>query len=506
MAAAPSRSASLPPPVKGWNAKDAIADMRPEYAVILDNWFPSTDKITLRRGSAEHATGLPGPVETLIEYNATNGTGKLFAASGGGLYDISTSGAAGAADVSGLTNDRWQQVQMGTAGGQFVLIFNGADAPRNYNGTAWATTPAITGPTAANLIGGNVHQKRLWVWERDSLDVWYLPVNSIGGAATKFALGGVATLGGYVVSMGTWTRDAGDGADDVAVFLTSEGQAIIYQGTDPASASTWELVGVFRIGKPIGRRCMIKAGADLVMVTQDGFVTAASILTLDRSQADKVALSAQINKAVNDAVRDHGSRFGWQPFIYTAGTMLMFNIPQSTTTAYQYVFNTITGAPCRFTGLNGLCWAMKEDSPYFGTADGRVMLFDFGGSDNGSAINGDALQAFSTFSTPGNVKAFKMVEVIFESTGNPNAALDLNLDYQIATPTGVAEAAPTNSALWGISRWGIGTWGTNGQIYRGWRGVRGYGRAAALRVRVASTSSRPSWISTSWTYIPGGQI
>jgi hypothetical protein len=35
---APSRAASLPPPVGGWDALSALADMPPDHAVTLDNW------------------------------------------------------------------------------------------------------------------------------------------------------------------------------------------------------------------------------------------------------------------------------------------------------------------------------------------------------------------------------------------------------------------------------------------------------------------------------------
>lgn len=502
---APSRSSSRPPPIGGWDARNALADMPDDHAVILDNWFPSTDKVTLRRGSASHATGMTGAVESLLEYTPLTGSGKLFAANNGSIYDVSDSGAVGSAVVTGLSNNRFQQVQIGTAGGQFLLVMNGDDTPRLYDGSTWADA-TMTGPTIANLIWCNLHQRRLWFGEKDSLSAWYLAVNSIAGSASEFSLAGVAKLGGYIMSMGTWTRDGGDGQDDVAVFLTSEGEAIIYSGTDPSSASTWALVGVFRIGKPIGRRCMLKAGADLIMVTQDGFVAASSILTLDRSRADQVALSAQINKAVNDNVRDHGTLYGWQPVLYPKGTMLLFNVPQSSTTSYQFVFNTITGAPCRFTGMNAVCWGMLNDNLYFGGTDGTVYLSDTGTSDNGLSINGDALQAFSYYGTQGLVKAFKMVEPIFESAGDPNAALDLNLDFQIATPTGTSQASVVSSAKWGVAKWGIGTWGTNGQIYRGWRGIRGIGRAAALRVRVSTTTSRPSWVSTNYIFVPGGQI
>lgn len=479
--------------------------MPSDHAVVMDNWFPGTDKVTLRRGFASHATGMSGAVESLLPYTGVDGSEELYAANDGKIYDVTSSGAIGAAEVSSLTNDRWQHTQIGTSGGQFLLAVNGADTPITYNGTTWSTA-SITGPTAANLIWCNLHQRRLWFGEEDSLTAWYLAVNSISGAASSFSLAAVAKLGGFIMSMGTWTRDGGDGQDDVAVFVTSEGEAVVYSGTDPSSASTWSLIGVFRIGKPIGRRCLLKAGGDLLIVTQDGLVPCSAILAVDRSQTDKVALSVQIAEAVNNEVRDNGSKYGWEPFLYPRGTMLMVNIPQSSTEYRQFVFNTLTGAPCRFTGINSICWSLRDDEPYFGTSDGRVMKFDFGLSDDSAAIVGDCLQAFSYFGSKGMNKAFKRAEPIFESTGNPNAAIDLNIDFQTKKFSGVEQAATVSSATWGVSKWGVGTWGTNGQIFRGWRTVRGNGRAAALRVRVSTTTSRPSWIATNFLFVPGGKL
>tara|TARA_R110000823_G_scaffold260405_1_gene381275 strand:- start:4369 stop:5883 length:1515 start_codon:yes stop_codon:yes gene_type:complete len=502
-----STSSALPPPVKGWDTRESLADMPVDHAILLDNWFPETDKITLRRGSSSHATGMTGPVETLISYVPTSGTGQLFGAANGAIYNVTASGAVGSAVSSGHSNNRWQFVNMGTAGGQFVRLFNGTDTPLLYNGSSWATT-AITcsGMTAANLIWGNLHQRRLWVGEKNSLSAYYLGVNSVSGAATEFPLGGIASKGGFIQAMGTWTRDSGAGADDVAVFVTSEGEAIVYSGTDPSSASSWSLVGVFQIGKPIGRRCLVKAGSDLILMTQDGFVPLSGILSIDRSQAGMVALSDQISKAVNDAVRSYGDIFGWQPILYPKGGMLVFNIMQSTETSHQYVFNTITGAPCRFTGLNAICFGLIGDDLYFGTADGKVLKFDDGSSDSGVNIEADGLQAFSYFKSPAQNKIFKLVEPIFESDGNPNAAIDLNLDFQVKVPTGVSAASPTRSGIWGVSKWGIGIWGTAGQVYRGWRGVRGKGRAASIRIRVDTKTARPSWIATNFTYQKGGQL
>ena len=500
-----SVSKSLPPPVGGWDTRESLADMPEDHAVILDNWRPGTDKVTVRRGNSFHVTGMSGVVPSLIEYVGTDGVGELFAANDGKIYDVSGSGAVGSPVVTGLTNDRWQHVNMGTAAGQFVRLFNGADTPRLYNGSAWATT-AITGPTANKLIWGNLHQRRLWFGEIDSLSAWYLPVNSISGAAIEFPLYGIASLGGFIMAMGTWTRDAGDGMDDVAVFYTSEGEAIVYAGTDPASPSTWALIGVFRIGKPIGRRCMVKGGSDLIMLSQDGFVPLSGILTLDRSQARLVSLSEQIAKAVNESVRVAGTEHGWQAILYPKDALLLFNVPQSSTVSHQYVFNTITGAPSRDTGVNAICWGMMNDNLYWGSMDGAVNKFDDGNDDLGSNIEADALQAFSYFGSPQSEKIFTLAEPIFESNGNPNAAVEMNVDFQVAGPTGVPTASILNASTWGVSKWGVGLWGAALQIYRGWRGVRGVGRAGSLRIRINTNSSRPSWIATNYIFEPGGQL
>lgn len=505
MARAPSRSQSLQAPTGGWDTETALADMPADHAVIMDNWFPDTDSVTMRRGHEEYATGMSGAVETLIEYTPRTGVGELFAANGGNIYDVSAGGSVGAAVVTGMTNDRWQFTNMGTTGGQFVLAFNGADTGRLYNGTTWSTV-SITGPTATDLVWCNIHQNRLWVGEIDSLDAYYLPVNSIGGSATLFSIAGVAKLGGYIMAMGTWTRDSGTGLDDVALFLTSEGEAVVYQGTDPSSSSTWALIGVFRIGKPIGRRCIIKAGADLVMITQDGFVPASAILQTDRSQAERVAISAQIDKAVNDAVRLYGDDFGWQPILYPKGRQLLVNVPQVGDTSHQYVFNTLTGAPCRYTGQNAACWGLLNDDLYFGGFGGKVYKADTGTADVDANIVGDCLQAFYDFRSPQTVKAFKLAEPLIQGNGSPNISLELNVDYNIRSPSAPSNVLNSSAGLWDVGLWDEALWAGEGTVFRGWRGVRGIGRAAALRLRSESKTARPSWISTSFTYVPGGQL
>ena len=120
-----SQTASIPAPVGGLNARDALANMDPQDAVIMRNWWPSTNYIEVRNGSSSWATGLPGWVQSLMTYSKGDGTRKLFAASGTGFYDVSRAGAVGAAVVTGQTNEQWEYANIATAGGSLFYAANG---------------------------------------------------------------------------------------------------------------------------------------------------------------------------------------------------------------------------------------------------------------------------------------------------------------------------------------------------------------------------------------------
>lgn len=505
---AASRPFNLVAPVGGWNTQDALADMPPEDAVILDNWFPTTDKVKIRPGYASYATGMSGSVESLLAYTPLSGTGKLFAFNGTSAYDATAGGAVGAAVLTGLPDARWSALNIGTAGGQFLFAWNeaGGAKPKTYDGSSWADT-TLTGPTVANIAVAGLHQRRLWVFEKNSLTGWYGAANAITGAFNSFSFAGIAKLGGYIVGMEAWSRDAYGGPVELFVLFTSEGEVLIYNGTDPSSASTWSLLNTFRLGKPIGRRFTLRAGPEVIAITQNGFVPLSTALVTDLSQQDNVAISAKVNKAATDNIVSTGSSTGWQPFIYPRGNMILFNAPQSTSgTYYQYVANTLTRAWCRFTGINAVCWGLLGSNAYFGGTDGKVYKFDDVTSDAGTNINADALQAFNYFKSPQVNKSFKLAEPVFEANGAVSAALDLNTDFRIASPTAVAVSSAISAGTWDSAIWDSALWGGDADIYRGWRSIAGYGRAASLRIRISSTTLSCSWISTNYTFVAGGQI
>lgn len=198
---------------------------------------------------------------------------------------------AGTQVLSGLSSSRFIWTNFATSGGNFLVICNGADAVRNYDGTSWSE-PAITGVSSSTLSYVFPFKSRLFFIERNTTDAWYLPVDSIAGAANTLTVGAELRLGGTLVAGATLTHDGGSGPDDYCVFVSSEGEVVIYSGTDPDNALTWGLAGVFRIGRPIGDRCLVKTGGDLAVLTQDGIVSLGSALALDRAAA------AQLNREV----------------------------------------------------------------------------------------------------------------------------------------------------------------------------------------------------------------
>ena len=127
---------SLPAPALGWNARDSIASMKEAEALIMDNVFPDTTDVMVRKGYSQFATGLSDPIESLMAYNRADGDDNLFCAANGAFYDVTAGGAVGAAAQSGLTNSRWQYVNFtNSSGAVYLCCFNGVDAPRYYDGT-----------------------------------------------------------------------------------------------------------------------------------------------------------------------------------------------------------------------------------------------------------------------------------------------------------------------------------------------------------------------------------
>lgn len=510
---ATGRSVSIPSPVGGWNARDALANMSPTDAVSLVNWFPQATYLQLRNGYTQFATGITGWTETLLAYVGGT-TEKLFAAAGTVIYDI-TSGGTASSSRTGMTNARWQYVNNTTAGGKYIQLVNGADYMQVYNGTAWFSNSdgspyAVTGfdtRTATNIA---ISHNRVWFTEAGTLKGWYLPAGAIGGAATAFDLSSFCERGGYLMAIATWTMDAGYGMDDMTVFITSEGEVLVYRGTDPASSTTFGLIGVYWIGSPIGRRCAVKYAGDLLIITRDGVQPMSLALQSSRINS-RVAITDKIQQAVSQAVTNYGANFGWQLLPFPNENMLFLNVPlQQSAIQQQYVMNTITRAWCQFNSWNAACWELYQDEPYFG-GNGYVGRAWNGLSDAGGNITANALQAFNYFGNTGTNKQFTNMRPVFYTNGTPAIQTQMNIDFDLSDPTASASFSPTQYGVWDSANpvngnWNQALWGADAGISQEWQGANGIGRCAAPHVIANCQGFNLQWMSTDVIWRPGGLL
>jgi len=490
-----SGSVSLPAPVGGWNARDSLGDMPATDAVYLTNWFPATTELVLRNGYTQWATGITGQVDTLMDYESGTAS-KLFAIANGSVYNVTNPGAVGAAVLTGLSNSRWQYCNINTGGAAYLYMANGVNTPYIYNGTTWtsitgASTPAITGVTTTSLNNPIVFKSRVFFTEKDSLKIWYLPTLSVGGLAKNLDLTSFAYKGGYVVQHATWTIDAGYGVDDYYAAYTSKGQVIVYKGSDPDT--DFALAGVWDLGTPVGTRCMYKYGGDLLLLGKDGVTPLASELQSSRLDP-RVAITDKIQWAVSEAITNYGSQFGWQLLFYPEENQLWLNVPNTIQTT-QYAMNSITKNWCNYTGWNATCWELFNDQPYFG-GNGYVGRAWYTNSDNGSNINGTALQAFSAFESPGQLKRFTMSKPIFRASGSPAIYSNINIDFNLDVPSTTLNFTPTSSGTWDNAKWDVGIWGGGLTVLQQWQGLNGVGYYGAPIVKTSSQGIDVRWVST----------
>lgn len=479
-----SRTESLPPPTGGWDAVSPIADMKINRAIVLENWFPTYSDVRVRRGHEIWAAGMTGPIETLMAYNAPDpANSKMFAAADLKIYDVTLQQAATATSVTGKSLDRWQWVNMTVAGGHYLWICNGVDDPIHYNGSTWAN-PTITGITASSIINVNVHKNRLWMVLKNSTKVAYLATGAVAGAATEFQLGGLLTKGGFIMAMTTWTIDGGEGVDDLAVFVSSRGQVIVYQGTDPADADSWFLVGVYDLGAPIGRRCFLRVAGDVALINIDGVLPLSKALRTDRASAAQVALTANITNAMNEAARELSDNFGWEMVSYPKGTMALLNVPVTENSIqHQYVMNTLTGAWCKFIGMNANCWLVFNDELYFGGNSGRVLHADTGAADLNESIDAIGQQAYSYYSPKSSLKHFKMVQPLLTISDQIRPSVGLSTDFKDNANISTPGAVPSTSASWDDSFWDQDTFAQISQSVTYWESVTGIGFCASIHFR-----------------------
>jgi hypothetical protein len=408
--------------------------------------------------------------------------------------------------VAGASPAQYNGTFLITRTGASTFTYTMATAPATDATTVGAYTInyAITGVNSNTFVHVNLFKNFLFFVQENSMEVWYLPVGQVAGAATKLDFGGIARMGGFIQAMGTWTIDAGQGADDYAVWVTNNGEAIVYNGTNPDAAETWALKGVWQLGQTFNRRCFLKWGGDLLLLTQDGLVPLASALQSSRLDP-RVNLTDKIYYEISQEASLYSSNFGWQINYFASENMLIINVP-SGNGVRQFCMHTISKAWCSFSNINAKCWELSYDTMYFG-GNGFVGRFWDSYSDAGNNIIAEVQQAYSYFDSPGQQKRFTMIRPIFQTdNGLPGILVGINTDFDAQNSLGAVSFNAVSSTLgvWDSATWDEDVWGGALALTRLWQGVTGIGYSGGIIMKVASQGIDVHWVSSDYVMERGG--
>lgn len=489
-----SKATFLPSPTKGWYVGANLSDAPKGTAYILDNAFPQLDYVRMRGGSLPYATGMASAsVSSLIPYNSASAS-KFFAFCNGSIFDVSSGGAVGAAAVTGLNSTAFlEYMQFTNAGATWLMVVNGVDAAQLYNGAAWVTAPAITGLTGGNLAFVWPFKNRIYGLQAASLSVWYLASNAIGGAATQFDMTPNFKLGGYLVAGTSWAINATNGLYDLNVFISSEGEVSIWNGLNPADTA-WTCLGTYKIAKPLGRRCLMKAGGDVAVMTEEGIVPLSKVMSLDQIALQNQAVTLPIAPAWRDAVIARQGITGWQIAVWPLQSMGIINLPKTNVgDKTQFVANMRTGAWGRYLGWDANCFGVYNNNLYYGTSDGRVMQAETGGQDDGANYTMTIFPSYNDLGAPALTKHVKMVRPRLQSAYPVTPQITVKVDFDTTKPPAPTASSATGSgALWDSALWDVGLWPPALTDLSNWTDAEGFGSTISPVIQLTlSTTTTP---------------
>lgn len=439
---------NLPTSIGGLNLRDPLDQMDKRDAIQMDNIIPDVGADNVRPGFDQISEngGL-----TLNGYNQE----QMLLATSSEISLVDLGDGSLTSKGTGFTSGDWVSTSFTNgAGGISTFLANGQDDPQVYDGSTLATV-GFTLPTP-KLDSPMVFKNRLYYVAKDTLTFYYGGIQAISGALTEFDVGAFTNLGGSILKIITWTQDAGQGMDDLFVVLTSEGEAVVYKGTDPG-ASDWALIGTFVISKPIGKRCATKLGGDIAIITQQGYFPLAEVLSQDKANIVK------ISDKINNIVKGKDFTKNWSIHWFSKQGWLFINAPSSTIYDFeQHVLNFKTGGWCRFVGMDAKDWLLLGDRLFFVRANG-IFEANSGNDDNGSFISYVKQPAYTVLDgSP--AKQVLRATPRYNTVGNISFNERIGVDFKLGTPGLISTTTNLQEAVWDEAIWDVAFWTTEEEV------------------------------------------
>jgi len=493
----------IPAPNGGINVVDMLAATPQFDSIYQYNLIPAQYGCRARTGITQWGTTIgTGGVNTILPYNGSvSANDKLFAAGKNGIFDITIVGQVNpAALIVFPTIDSnsgfGTSTAVATLAGTYLLYTDESNGYYVYTeGTGWAKPTQGAGATQINNVDPATfvwvvsHKERVWFVQRNTATAWYLATGAVFGAATQFNFGNKFRRGGYLVGLYTWTLDGGTGIDDYLVAISSSGDVLIYQGTDPSVATSWSLVGEWYIGPPpAGRRNVSAFGGDLYVLSSYGLLPLSKLIAGVLIQNQTEYVSRKISPLINSIMTALRTTLGWEVRLVPSENLLLISTPPLANYPRQQFVQS----------LNTQGWAIYRDLPYntgnswngafyIGDTNGSVYLHT-GNTDLGLAIKWSMLSSFQEYEETGRYHRVHIIRPVFLSLASPSFAVQVKYDYDLSEVLAPVSSGLLSGALWDVGLWDVGLWGGGSAPISVVRGGAGLGRAMAVGLNGSSTS------------------
>lgn len=463
---------TYPAPSQGLHTSVSMGSSVTGSASVLTNFLPTVTGSRIRGGSMKTAKGADGTALRWAGKYKQGNTEAIFMASETAIYNMTapaTLPSTQSAAVSGMTSSDWASFQHTTADGAFLIMVNGEDPRQLFNGSTWSTTPAITFPdtTTSDQLGyGFTFNNREFYTKNGSLDVYYLATSAVGGAATVFPLGGVVKKGGSILTGFSWAIESGDGLADYCVFVTTEGEVVIYAGSDPSSSTNFALKGVYQVGRPLGKNAWLRQGGDILLCTVDGLIRLSGVFQRDQLQLSIEAISRPIDTEWKGAALLTGTGWTITPWVEQSVAFVTFPdntyLPDTT-----FVLNLVTGKWGLITGWSALCYTTRVGNLYFGSDEGFMWQGDTGGNDDSQPFTATYLSSFESGGDYGLTKRASSARLYIKCQTPPSVKLFARSDFNTDTPAyDIITYGEVSETLWDVSLWDVDVWDGSQKVQR----------------------------------------
>lgn len=515
-----TETAYVPAPSKGFNSVAPGGLMPALYCVYLYNLIASEHGLRTRLGYMEHCTGLTGALDNYVRSHLpftgslrSGSKDRLFATTSTGIWDVTSSSAAPSLVYTlGIQTGRagWGVSHaVVTSGGHFLLYCDEENGLITYTESSdtWAAVTMgvggtqISGVDPATFAFVGAFKSRVFFVQKDTQSLWYLVAGSVYGPAAQLPLTGAGGIqgqsrhGGSIAGFWNWTYDGGSGIDDALVIITQGGDVLIYQGTDPASASTFGLKGVWFVGGvPSGRRIATDYGGDLLILSVQGILPLSELVAGKSADDPTLYVTRDISNTFNALVQTYKSLDGWAVHIHPTDNALLVTYPfASGSPTKQLAMSFATRGWSQYRDLPIYSAGVWNGNLYFGTTDGTVCINSgyvdgvmLSSPSTYTPVDWGVLTAFTNGGSPRHKKVSSIQPTLLSEVSRPPVVGVARYDFDFREPDAPSVALTSTAG----NSWDSATWDDEGDLWGdglvAWKpllGAFGEGRDVAVALR-----------------------